>query len=103
MRKARRRLLVANGTGVDNDNQAPIFRIRFSCKGRGWNVIIDGGSVMNAISKEAGDKLQLQMAKHPKRYRVASVDDYPISVNRQCIVPLKLGSYEDNVSVMLFR
>ena len=50
-----RRLFVADDIEEDNDNQAPIFQTRFNCKGRGCTVIIDGGSAMNVISKEAVD------------------------------------------------
>ena len=52
---------------------------------------------MNVISKEAVKKLQLPPTKRPKPYRVAWVYDYSILVTRQCIVPIKLGSYEDCV------
>lgn len=81
----------------DNENQAPIFRTRVSCKGKACNVIIDGGNAMNVISKEAFEKLQLPTKKHPKPYRIAWVDDYSILINWHCIVPLKVGSYEDSV------
>ena len=36
------------------------------------------------------------MIKHLRPYS-AWVNDYLIPVNRQCIVPLKMGLYEDNV------
>ena len=58
-------LLIADGTEEDDENQAPIFRIRVACKGRACNAIIDGGSAMSVISKEAVDKLQLPTRKHP--------------------------------------
>ena len=91
------RLLVANGTQEDNENQAPIFITRVTCKGRACNGIIDSGSALSVISKEAADKLQLLTIKHLRPYRVAWVNDYAIPINRQCIDPLKMGSYEDNV------
>lgn len=52
---------------------------------------------MNTISKEAVDKLQLPTEKHPKPYRVARFNDYYIPINHQCLVPFKIGIYEDSV------
>ena len=57
-------LLVADGIEEDDENQAPIFRTRVTSKGRACNAIIDGGSAMIVISKEAVDKLQLPTIKH---------------------------------------
>ena len=68
-------------TKDDNENQAPIFRTGVSCKGKGCNVIIDGGSSMNIISKEAIKKLQLPTTKHPTPYKVAWIYDYSIPIN----------------------
>ena len=92
------RLLVADGTEEDNENQAPIFRTRVTFEGRACNAIIDGGSAMKAV-----DKLQLPTIKHPRPYRVEWVDDYLIIVNRQCIVPLKMGLYEDVIPMNVAR
>lgn len=52
---------------------------------------------MDTISKEAVDKLQLPPEKHPKPYKVAWFNDYYIPINHQCLVPFKIGTYEDSV------
>ncbi|XP_021817152.1 uncharacterized protein LOC110759412 [Prunus avium] len=47
-----------------------IFRTRVLCGGRVCNVILDGGSSENIISKEAVEKLKLPIEKHPNPYKV---------------------------------
>ena len=45
-----------------------IFKTRCSSHGRLCNVIIDGGSCENLVSKEMATKLNLEVLPHPKLY-----------------------------------
>lgn len=93
-----RRLLVANAKEEnENWNHASIFRSRVNCKGKSCNMIIDGGSAINVISQEAVEKLKLPIVKHPKPYKVAWVNNYSIPVRKQCVVPFRIGQYEDTI------
>ncbi|RWR91096.1 putative mitochondrial protein [Cinnamomum micranthum f. kanehirae] len=108
-----RRLLLADSIeGNDDWNHASIFRSRVNCKCKSCNMIIDGGSAINVISQEAVEKLKLPTGKHPRPYKVAWVNNYSIPVCKQCVVPFRVGNYEDtircdvipmNVSYILFR
>ena len=60
-------------------------------------MIIDGGSAINVISQEAVEKLKLPTVKHPKPYKVAWVNNYSIPVRKQCVVPFRIGQYEDTI------
>ena len=48
-----------------------IFRTRCTCGGKVCQVIVDGGSCENTVSREMVEKLNLQCEKHPRLYRVA--------------------------------
>ena len=60
-------------------------------------MIFNGGSAMNFIAKEAVEKLKLPTTKRPRPYKIAWVHDSTILDDKQCIVPFKLGSYEDTI------
>lgn len=65
--------------------------------GKTCNMIIDRGSAMNVIAKEAVEKLKLPTTKHLRPYKITWVNDSIIPIDKQCIVPFKLGSYEDTI------
>ena len=93
-----RRLLVADSKEENEDwNHASIFRSRVNCKGKSCNMIIDGGSAINVISQEAVEKLKLPTETHPRPYKVAWVNNYSIPVRKQCVVPFRVGNYEDTI------
>ncbi|KAJ0010646.1 hypothetical protein Pint_33371 [Pistacia integerrima] len=48
-----------------------IFRTRVVCGGKVCDLVIDGGSMENIISKEAVDKLKLLTITHAHPYKVA--------------------------------
>jgi hypothetical protein len=75
-----------------------IFHTRVEHKGRALNLIIDNGSGMNIISKEAIHKLQLPIEKHPQPYKLSWVDNTSIPVKHRCSLSFSLGRlYEDTL------
>lgn len=76
-----------------------IFRTRYSAHGRLCNVIIDGGSCENFVSKEMVTKLNLVMQPHPKPYKVVWFKKGgEVKVTHQCLVPFSIGkNYSDKV------
>ena len=93
-----RHLLITEDQLDEQDsNHAPIFRSRVHCMGKTCNTIVDGGSAMNVIAKKAVEKIKLPTTKHPRPYKIAWVNYSTIPVDKQCIVPFTLGSYEDTI------
>ena len=91
-------LLVADSKEENEDwNHASGFWSRVNCKGNSCNIIIDSGSMMNVISQLPVEKLQLPTVKHRRPYKVAWVDNYSIPVRHQCVVPFRVGKYEDTI------
>jgi hypothetical protein len=75
-----------------------IFHTRVEHKGWALNLIIDNGSGMNIISKEAVHKLQLPVEKHPQPYKLNWVDNTSIQVKHRCSLSFSLGRmYEDTL------
>jgi hypothetical protein len=75
-----------------------IFHTQVEHKGRALNLIIDNGSGMNIISKEAVRKLQLPVEEHPHLYKLSWVDNTSIPVKHRCSLSFSLGRmYEDTL------
>ena len=73
-----------------------MFCSRFKSKGKCCDVIIDGGSTDNLVSKEMVSKLKLKREKHPQPYQIAWVqDDHKVLVSEQCLVNFKIGNHND--------
>ena len=66
-----------------DSNHAPIFRSRVHCMGKTSNMIVDGGSAMNVIAKEAMEKLKVPTTNHPRPYKIAWVNDSTIPIDKQ--------------------
>lgn len=62
-------LITEDQQGKQDYNHAPIFCSQANCKGKACNIIIDGGSALNVISKEAVEKLKLPTTKHLRPYK----------------------------------
>ncbi|CAL8155920.1 unnamed protein product [Prunus armeniaca] len=74
-----------------------IFRTRVQCGGKVCNVILDGGSSENIISKEAVEKLKLPIEKHPNPYKVAWFrKGNEVPVTSRCLVKFTIGNTIDD-------
>ncbi|CAA7026140.1 unnamed protein product [Microthlaspi erraticum] len=62
------------------------------------SLIIDGGSCTNVASEAMVEKLGLVTQKHPKPYQLQWINETgDMSVKEQVVVPLSIGSYEDEI------
>ncbi|KAJ0021767.1 hypothetical protein Pint_31983 [Pistacia integerrima] len=69
-----------------------IFRTRVVCGGKVCDLVIDGGSTENIISKEVVDKLKLPTITHPHPYKVGWFKKgHKILITSQCLVKVTTG------------
>ena len=77
--------------------QAKKFHMRVRVKDKSLNVIIDNGNAINFVAQEVMDKLNLPTEKLSKPCQVTWSYGHIIPVNHRCLVPFKIGSYEDKI------
>ena len=94
-----RRSMLAPKASKSDWRRNNIFKTRCSSHGRLCNVIIDGGSCKNLVSKEMVTKLNLEVLPHSKPYRIAGFKKGgEVEVVQQCLVPFSIGkNYSDKV------
>lgn len=81
-----------------NDQRENIFYSRCSIQDKVCSLIIDSGSVVNAISQYAVGKLELVPQKHPKPYKLQWLTDRSeICVGYQVPVTFSIGYFTDTV------
>ena len=62
------------------------------------DLIINGGSESNCVSKQLVSELNLETKPHPHPYKMKWLDNKASgSVNKQCLMSLALGTYVDDV------
>ena len=84
-------------TTVDNDNwkHTSIFHTVIQSGDKKCKLVIDGGSSMNVVSKDAVKLLNLKVEPHPNPFRVAWVNDHTLHVAQRCLVSIQMGDYKD--------
>ena len=77
-------------TIVDNDHwkRTSIFHTVIQSGDKKCKLVIDGGSSMNVVSKDAVKLLNLKVEPHPNPFRVAWVNDHTLPVTQRCLVSI---------------
>ena len=76
------------------DQRRILFYTRCRCEDKCCDMIIDGGSTNNLVSKMMVTKLKLKRKKYPHPYYIAWVqNDHKVMVNEKCSVKFNIGSY----------
>ena len=60
-------------------------------------VLVDSGSVVNAVASASVHSLGLQPLPHPRPYKAMWINDAFLAVTKRCIVPLQVAGYRDDV------
>uniref|UniRef100_A0A6V7QW70 Asp_protease_2 domain-containing protein n=1 Tax=Ananas comosus var. bracteatus TaxID=296719 RepID=A0A6V7QW70_ANACO len=77
--------------------QRSIFQTRVLCGGKVCDLVVDGGSMENVISKDAVEKLKLPVEKHPQPYKIRWLKKgNEIPVTSRCLVRFTLGGNLDD-------
>ena len=84
---------------VDNDNwkRTSIFHTVIQSGNKKCKLVIDGGSLMNVVSKDAVKLLNLKVEPHPNPFRLARVNDHTLHVTQRCVVSIQRGDYKDEI------
>ncbi|CAL8989438.1 unnamed protein product [Prunus brigantina] len=75
----------------DSWKRTSIFQTYVPCGTNRCQLVIDGGSTLNVISKAAVARLHLQAEPHPHPFHVGWVDNTMLPVTERCLVSLQLG------------
>ena len=86
-------------TTVDDDHwkRTSIFHTVIQSGDKKCKLVIDGGSLMNVVSKDAVKLLNLKVEPHPNPFRVAWVNDHTLPVTQRCLVSIQMGDYKDEI------
>ena len=86
-------------TAVDNDNwkRTSIFHTVIQSRDNKCKLVIDGGSSMNVISKDAIKLLNLKVEPHPNPFKIAWVNDPTFPVPQRCLVSIQMGDYKNEI------
>ena len=84
-------------TFVDNDNwkRTSIFHTVIQSGDKKCKLVIDKGSSMNMVSKDAVKLLNLKVEPRPNPFRVTWVNDHPLL--QRCLVSIQMGNYKDEI------
>ena len=84
---------------IDNDNWkcTSIFHTIIQSGDKKCKLVIDGGSSMNVVSKDAVKLLNLKVELHPNPFRVAWVNDHTVAITQRCLVSIKIRDYKDEI------
>ena len=86
-------------TTINNDNwkRTSILHTIIQSGDKKCKLVIDGGSSMNVVSKDAVRLLNLKVEPHSNPFRVAWVNDHILSVAQRCLVYIEIGKYKDEI------
>jgi hypothetical protein len=81
-----------------SDQRENIFQTKCKVKGKVCDLIIDGGSETNCVSQGLVKELNLETKSHPHPYKLKWLDNKASGVvNKQSLITLTIGSYQDQV------
>ena len=86
-------------TTIDNDNwkRTSIFHTVIQSVYKKCKLMIDEGSSMNMVSKNAVKLLNLKVEPHPNPFREAWVNDHTLPVTQRYLVSIQMGDYKDEI------
>ncbi|XP_057543321.1 uncharacterized protein LOC130821549 [Amaranthus tricolor] len=81
-----------------NDQRENIFQTKCKIKNKVCDLIIDGGSETNCVSKDLVQTLDLETKPHPHPYKLKWLDSKASGfVKKRCLIQFAIGSFKDKV------
>ncbi|RDY07849.1 hypothetical protein CR513_07989, partial [Mucuna pruriens] len=82
----------------DVESREHISHTRCLVQGKVCNMILDGGSCTNVASTILVEKINLQIAKHPRPYKLQWLSNIgELNIDKQVLVPFGIKNYKDEV------
>ncbi|XP_022880942.1 uncharacterized protein LOC111398247 [Olea europaea var. sylvestris] len=82
---------------VDDWRRHAIFHTYIKINNKGYKVIVDSGSCINAVSIATVSCLGLKPVPHPQPYSASWVNTSSIAVKERCLVPIQFLEYKDHI------
>lgn len=93
-----RRIMLAPKVTEEPSQRHNLFRTRYVVHQKIFDVIIDGGSTENIVSRTIVQQLKLPTRRHPHPYKIGWIKSIgEIRITDQCKIPFSIGKYKDEL------
>ena len=83
--------------GTEDPLRSEIFSMFTKIGSTVVKILVDSGSVVNAVAAASVHTLGLQPWLHPRPYKAMWINEASLAVTKRCIVPLKVARYRENI------
>ena len=83
--------------GTNDSQRSSIFSTYTKIDTTVVKILVDSGSVVNAVAAASVPILGLQAQAHPRPYRAMWINDASLAVTRRCLVPLQVAGYHEEI------
>ena len=84
-------------SGTENPLLLAIFSMFTKMGSLVIKIVVDSGSVVNAVGAASVLSLGLQPLPHPRPYKAMWINDAHLAMTTRCIVPLQVAGYQEDV------
>ena len=81
----------------ENSQRSSIFSTYTKIGSSVIKILVDSGSVLNAVASASVPTLDLQAQIHPRPYRAMWINDASLVVTMRCLVPLQVAGYHEEI------
>ena len=83
--------------GTENSQRSSVFSTYTKIGSSVIKILVDSGSVVNAVAFASVPTLGLQAQPHPRPYRAMWINDASLAVTMRCLVPLQVAGYKEDI------
>ena len=83
--------------GTENYQRSSVFSTYTKIGSSVVKILVDSGSVVNAVASASVPTLGLQAQIHPRPYRAMWINDALLAVTMRCLVPLHVAGYKEEI------
>ena len=83
--------------GTKNYQRSSVFSTYTKIGSSVVKILVDSGSVVNAIASASVPTLGLQAQIHPRPYQAMWINDASLAITMRCLVPLHVAGYKEEI------